>query len=385
MKMSVPFYKHQLGPIEQQAIFESLNNEILTSGSICKDVENQLAEFFDIKHVKLVNSWTNGAVATLLALGIKPGDEVIVPSMTFIATANVVELVGATPIFCDVNPETLLMTYEDFKHLITPRTKAILLVHLYGQMCDTKAIKNALKGRDIRIIEDSAHSFESEFDGVKPGAHSDAAIFSFYATKNVTTGEGGAIITNDTDLYEQILQTVLHGMSAGAAQRYELGKYKHWGMERLGTKANLPDILAALLPSQISKVSEKLLIRNELSEKYDSVFQDEFIKRPRLVTNCKTAHHLYPLWINPKFRDELISELGSHRIGVTVNFRPVHQMGYYQAKYNQKDEQFPNSTSWGGGVFCLPLYPGLTWDEQEYVIKTMKEEIFPKFFKRGLA
>lgn len=377
--MCVPFYKHQLGPVEQQAIFESLNNEILTSGSICKDVENQLAEYFSVKHVKLVNSWTNGAIATLLALGIKPGDEVIVPSMTFIATANVVELVGAKPIFCDVNPDTLLMTYEDFKHLITPNTKAIMLVHLYGQMCDTKAIKDALGDLNIRLIEDSAHSFESEFNGTKPGTYSDAAIFSFYATKNVTTGEGGAIITNHGDLYQRILQTVLHGMSAGAAQRYELGKYKHWEMERLGTKANLPDILASLLPSQILKIDEKLKIRNELSEKYDFAFQNELIRRPQLVNNCKTAHHLYPLWVNPKFRDEVIYELGVNKIGVTVNFRPVHQMKYYRDKYNHKDELFPVATSWGAGVLCLPLFPGLTSDQQEYVIKTFKEKILPKF------
>jgi UDP-4-amino-4-deoxy-L-arabinose-oxoglutarate aminotransferase len=178
----------------------------LTSGPIGKEVETQLCSYFNVSHAKLVNSWTNGAVATLLAMDIGPGDEVIVPAMTFIATANVVELVGAKPVFVDCDPETLLITPELIKAAITTKTKAVIPVHMYGQMCDVKAIKDVLPtSQKIAIIEDCAHTFEAKFNNERPGTYSDVAIFSFYATKNVTCGEGGAIITNNQDLYQRIL------------------------------------------------------------------------------------------------------------------------------------------------------------------------------------
>jgi UDP-4-amino-4-deoxy-L-arabinose-oxoglutarate aminotransferase len=259
--MKVPFYRHSLTDFDASKIKDVVSSPFLTSGPICKGVEIQLTEYFSVNHAKLVNSWTNGAVATLLALDIGPGDEVIVPSMTFIATANVVELVGAKPIFIDCDPDTLLITSGHIRDAITEKTKAIIPVHMYGQMCDVKAIKDSLPNeKKIYIIEDCAHAFEAKINGDRPGKHSDAAIFSFYATKNVTCGEGGAIITNDSKIYERIIQSVLHGMSASAADRFKEGRYNHWGMEHLGTKANLPDLLACLLPDQIKNVDERLSI-----------------------------------------------------------------------------------------------------------------------------
>src|SRR5262249_19457335 len=161
------------------------------------DVEAQLAAYFGTAHALLVNSWTNGAIAALLALGVGPGDEVIVPAMTFIATANAAEMVGAKPVFVDVDPDSLLLTPESVARVVTRRTKVVIPVHLYGQMVDMSGLAAALSARrDIAIVEDCAHCFEGERAGYKPGVHSACAIFSFYATKNVTCGEGGAIITN---------------------------------------------------------------------------------------------------------------------------------------------------------------------------------------------
>ncbi len=226
--MNVPFYRHSLTPDHSKYVAEVLKTPFLTSGPIGKEVEAQLCRYFKVSHAKLVNSWTNGAVATLLAMDIGPGDEVIVPAMTFIATANVVELVGAKPVFIDCDPDTLLITPELIKDAITEKTRAIIPVHMYGQMCDIKAIKEIIPlGQKIAIIEDCAHSFEAKFNGERPGKYSDAAIFSFYATKNVTCGEGGAIIANDSNLFDRITQSILHGMSAGAADRFKAGQYKH--------------------------------------------------------------------------------------------------------------------------------------------------------------
>lgn len=372
----VPFYEHQLTDSEKSALLMSTENPILTSGPVCKKVELQLSEYFSVRNVKLVNSWTNGALATLMSFGVGPGDEVIIPSMTFIACANIVELLGAKPIFCDVSERDLLVGVDDIRPLITSNTKVIMVVHLYGQMCDTRSIYSEFSPLGIRILEDCAHSFESTRDGYQPGVYSDAAIFSFYATKNITCGEGGAVITNDDDLYLDLSQRVLHGMSAGAADRFKTGSYAHWNMDVLGIKANLPDILASLLPSQISNANSKLKIRRSLAERYDEAFTNSPLRIPRRNHADIHALHLYPIWVPMGLRDTALKLLSENKIGATVNFRPVNEMNYYLKKYGSGLTQTPISSSWGAGVLSLPLYPGLSLTSQDYVIKIIQNVIF---------
>ena len=376
--MQVPFYRHSLAPENSKYVAQVLETPFLTSGPIGKEVEAQLSEYFDVKHAKLVNSWTNGAVATLLALDIGPGDEVIVPAMTFIATANVVELVGAKPVFIDCDPETLLITPELIKAAITKNTKAVIPVHMYGQMCDIKGIKNILpKDQKISIIEDCAHTFEAKFNGDRPGKYSDVSIFSFYATKNVTCGEGGAIITNDERLFDRILQAILHGMSAGAADRFKAGQYKHWGMEHLGTKANLPDLLACFLPDQIRSVDERLSFREELANKYEDKLLGSKIVIPKSAKQITHSRHLFPIGVGAKVRDEALLALGAANIGATVNYRSVPSMTYYKNKYSFNGSEFPVSQAWGEGTLTVPLFPGMTNDEQDYVIDVLLNKIEP--------
>jgi UDP-4-amino-4-deoxy-L-arabinose-oxoglutarate aminotransferase len=376
--MQVPFYRHSLSPENAQLVAKVLETPFLTSGPIGKEVEAQLCEYFGAKHAKLVNSWTNGAVATLLAMDIGPGDEVIVPAMTFIATANVVELVGAKPIFIDCDSDTLLITPELIKAAITKNTKAVIPVHMYGQMCDVKAIKDILpKDQKISIIEDCAHTFEAKFNGERPGKYSDVSIFSFYATKNVTCGEGGAIITNDEKLFERIQQSILHGMSAGAADRFKAGQYKHWGMEHLGTKANLPDLLACLLPEQIKTIDQRLGIREELARKYESAFEGTKIRFPKHINSVLHSRHLFPIEVGSKTRDNTLLTLGDSNIGSTVNYRSVTSMKFYQEKYSFNGSEFPVSQAWGEGTISIPLFPGMTHDEQSYVIDVLLNKIEP--------
>jgi dTDP-4-amino-4,6-dideoxygalactose transaminase len=376
--MQVPFYRHSLSPENAQLVAKVLETPFLTSGPIGKEVEAQLCEYFGAKHAKLVNSWTNGAVATLLAMDIGPGDEVIVPAMTFIATANVVELVGAKPVFIDCDPDTLLITPDLIKAAITKNTKAVIPVHMYGQMCDVKAIKDILpKYQKISIIEDCAHTFEAKFNGERPGKYSDVSIFSFYATKNVTCGEGGAIITNDEKLFERIQQSILHGMSAGAADRFKAGQYKHWGMEHLGTKANLPDLLACLLPEQIKTIDQRLGIREELARKYESAFEGTKIRFPKHINSVVHSRHLFPIEVGSKTRDKALLTLGDSNIGSTVNYRSVTSMKFYQEKYSFNGAEFPVSQAWGEGTISIPLFPGMTHDEQSYVIDVLLNKIEP--------
>jgi dTDP-4-amino-4,6-dideoxygalactose transaminase len=375
---SVPFFRHDLSGQDASAIASVLDTPMLTSGAVGRKVEAQIAAFFDVPGALLTNSWTNGALTALFALGIGRGDEVIVPAMTFISSANVIEMVGATAVFVDVDPETLLMQPEEMLAAVTPRTKAIIPVHLYGQLCDVAALRAAIGHRpDIRIIEDAAHCFEGSRDGHRPAAFGDMAIFSFYATKNVTCGEGGAIAVRDEALLAPLTQARLHGMTADAIDRYRNNRYRHWDMVRLGCKANLPDLLAALLPSQIESVEAKLVKRRRLADTYRTAFANGPVRTPRQLVNAVSAEHAAVIHVPAAVRDDAIEALNAAGIGVGVHFRSVPTTTYYRARYGFKAGQFPISEAWGAGTISLPLYPSLSDDEQRYVIDAVREHVYP--------
>ena len=367
MHRQVPFHRHDLAPGDAAAIARVLATPMLTSGPVGREVESQLAALLGTRHAGLVGSWTNGAIAALLALGVGPGDEVVVPAMTFVATANVAELIGARPVFADVDPGTLLLQPEAAVAALTPRTRAVIPVHLYGQMADMPGLRAALDAagrRDVRIVEDAAHCLEGTDRGEAPGAHSDIALFSFYATKNVTCGEGGAYATNDPGIAAAMAQTRLHGMSAGAADRFAGGAYRHWDMTRLGAKANLPDVLAALLPQQLATIRDRLPRREEIAARYE---------RPGVVS----ARHIFPIHVPPPVRDTAIAALNEAGIGVTVNYRSVPTLSYYRSRYGHGPGDFPASHAWGEGTITLPLYPSLSREDQDHVLAVLEARVAP--------
>lgn len=387
--MRVPFYRHSLPASSATLVAEVIESGFLTSGQGCSRVEERLCAIFGVSHAKLTSSWTQGAVAALLALGIGPGDEVIVPAMTFVATANVVKQVGARPIFVDVDPSTLLIDIALVKAAVTPRTKAVIPVHLYGQMVNIPALHAVLRP-GIRIIEDAAHCFEGRRGGRRPGQDSDAAIFSFYATKNVTCGEGGAVITNDAALAASLKEAVLHGMSAAAAQRFSGGRYQHWDVARLGTKANLPDLLAVLLEAQLETVDERLERRELLARRYEESFAGTPLSVPTVETGVVSARHLFPIHVPGGHRDRVMRTLNDQGIGATVNYRSVTELSLYRNDPSVPRNSFPVSFGWGEGTLCLPLFPTLREDEQDYVLNVLRYEILPSLVshateERGVA
>lgn len=371
---TIPFYLHSLGPNDGQKMQDVLATPFLTSGAVCRAVEEQLCGFFNVPHALLVNSFTNGAIAALLALGIGPGDEVIVPASTFIASANVVELVGAKPVFADVDPDTLCLDMESVKAALSERTKAIMLVHLYGAYFDVRPFAQLAREKAIYLIEDCAHCFEGSFDGIQPGQLSDLAIFSFYATKNITCGEGGAVICRDKGLYDALSQTRQHGMSAGAINRFKDGGYNHWDMARLGTKANLPDLLAALLPNQIDTVFERREMRQTVAANYRQALEGMGIKMPQWCKGGTHAHHLFPIWVVPTMRDKVIAGLNAQGVNVTVNYHSVPSMQYYKTK-GYDAHLYPVSLNWGLGTLSLPLYPSLKEEDQAYVVQALAQAV----------
>ncbi len=384
--MKVDFYRHGLTAADASAVASVLDSPFLTTGSVSRQVETQLCDYFGTPHALLTSSWTNGALATLLAMGVGPGDEVIVPAMTFIASANIVELLGAKTVLVDVDPGTLLMTPEIAAAAVSSHTKAVIPVHLYGQMVDMAALRQnldeaAAPNQKIYILEDCAHCFEGRFDGCRPGTYSDAASFSFYATKNVTCGEGGAVIFREAGLYERALETRMHGMTASAVDRFKGGRYNHWDMTRLGVKANLPDLLAALLPSQIETIDGRLPERQALSERYREQLSDTPIRLPGRSVNSLDACHLFAIGVAEGCRDRAIFLLNDAGISVTVNYRALPELRYYGDRYPEAAERCPAAMAWGRQTISLPLYPGLPREAQDFVISVLKEKIVPLMSK----
>jgi UDP-4-amino-4-deoxy-L-arabinose-oxoglutarate aminotransferase len=221
----------------------------------------------------------------------------------------------------DVEAETGNISCDEIERAITPRTKAILPVHLYGLMCDMRRMSAIARKHNLAIVEDCAHCVEGTRDGVRPGELSDMAVFSFYATKNLASGEGGAITTNNKDLYEKLMVLRQHGMNKSAADRYS-ARFKHYDMEMLGYKCNMFDIQAAMLLPQLPRLAERLAKREEICKRYEAGFKNAHgISYPAVLPNSVTARHLFTIWVDPAIRDMVLSDLQDRGIGVAVYFR----------------------------------------------------------------
>ena len=324
-----------------------------------------------LKQIVALNSCTAALHLALLALGVGPGDEVITTPMTFIATATAIMHAGATPVFVDVEPQTGLMDINRIEQAITPHTKAVVPVHLYGSMVDMLHLRSIADRYGLKIVEDCAHCIEGERDGVRPGQLGDAACYSFYATKNLTCGEGGALGINDARLAEKVNILKLHGMSKGAADRYS-GKYVHWDMLLEGWKYNISDIQSALLVDQLARLEGNLHRRETICTLYDQAFsQCPGIKL--LQIPGKSARHVYTIWVDADRRDAILHRFQDHGVGVAVNYRAIHSLTFFRERFGFQPEDFPISCEMGRRTITLPLYPGLTDEEVAYVIQTARE------------
>ena len=277
---------------------------------------------------------------------------------------------GAKPVFVDVEAETGNLDANLIENAITKNTKAIIPVHLYGQMCDMVAISKIADQYNLAVIEDCAHAIESERGGIRPGQLSDTAVFSFYATKNMTCGEGGAIITNSDTLYDLLQKYRLHGMSKNAIDRYSK-LYKHWDMVLLGHKCNMNDLQASILLTQIPYINERLEKRERLASIYEEGVASIGIKYPKKCDNSIHARHLFTIWA-PGDRDELLAKLQEHNIGVAVNYRAVHLLEYYRLNFQFNEGDFPIAEKIGNDTITLPLYPKLTIEDANSVIDVLK-------------
>lgn len=371
--MKVEFYKHTISQEDINNATEVLNSLFLTTGEVVDKFERNFSRYLGCKYTVGVSSCTAALHLSLLAYGVGSDDEVITAPMTFIATANAVIHAGATPIFVDVEPDTANINVDLIESAITPRTKAILPVHLYGQMCDMKRIREIADKYNLVIIEDAAHAIEASREGVRPGELGDTACFSFYVTKSITSGEGGAVSTNNEEIADKLTRLRLHGMSKGAAERYSK-KYEHWDMEVLGWKYNMDNIQAALLLNQLGNIEKYVQRREEICHIYEDAFKDNpQVTYLRVLPNSKSARLMFTILVPPERRDRMLWELQEREIGVAINYRAIHLLTFYRQTYGYKRGMFPVAEKIGDSTITLPLYPKLSNEEVQYVIKVVKD------------
>jgi dTDP-4-amino-4,6-dideoxygalactose transaminase len=374
---------------EEKEVLETLRSGWLTTGARTHEFERRFADYIGCKHAIGLNSCTAGLHLSLVSLGIGPGDEVITSPITFAATANVIVHQGAKPVFVDVEPETLNIDASQIESHISDKTKAVMPVHLFGHPCEMDAILGMARKHKLAVVEDAAHAIESRYDGRKVGRLGDLTSFSFYATKNITTGEGGMVTTNRDDLAEKIRILSLHGITADAWHRHGEGEYVHWDVLYPGYKYNMFDIQAALGLHQLKKVEMFWQRRKRCVQIYNEAFKE--VPELQLLSEkekVKHAHHLYPILVKTEQltvgRDTVLKALRDARIGVGVHFRALHLMSFYANTYGFKRGEFPNAEYASDRLISLPLYPRMENGDIQRVIAVLKE-ILRRFSKKKRA
>ena len=372
----LPFHQASIGEEEVKEIIQTLNSGWLTTGQKTRLFEKTFADYIGCKHAIGLNSCTSGLHLSLVVSGVSSGDEVITSPITFPATTNVIVHQNAKPVFVDVEPETLNINCSEIESKINNNTKAILPVHFAGHPCDMDSIISLAQKHNLTVIEDAAHALESKYHGNKIGAIGNFTAFSFYATKNITTGEGGMLTTNDDHYADKLRILSLHGISKNAWKRYGKEGFQHWELLMPGYKYNMFDMQASLGIHQIKKVESFLNRRVQIVKKYNDAFEKtEEIQLLKPESNIKHAHHLYVIVIKTEnlkvSRDEVLNEIQKRGIGVAVHFRSLHLQPFFKQHFNYKKGMFPQAEYLSDRVISLPLYPKMTDEDVSRVIETV--------------
>ena len=332
--MKVEFFKHNINENDIANVSNVLRSTFLTTGDVVTEFETKFASYLGVKHAIGVTSCTAALHLSLLAYDIGEGDEVITTPMSFCATSNAILHTGAIPVFVDVEEDTGNINAELIENKITNKTKAIIPVHLYGQMCDMKKIRQIADKYNLVVIEDAAHCMEGSRDDIRVGQLGDTACFSFYTTKSITAGESGTIATNNTNKVRLIRILGLHGIDKIAIQRYRGGpseKTPYYDMPILGWKYNMNNIQAALLLGQLGRINQFWMRRTVIWNKYKKAFKN--IKEIKLLkTYYDTIHarHLFTILVDSNKRDLIIYKLQKRDIGTTINYKPIHLFTDYK-------------------------------------------------------
>jgi len=377
----LPFCRPTIEDAEVAEVAESLRSGWITTGPKVAKFEALFRERLHAPEAIAVNSATGGLHLSVAVLDLKPGDEVIMPSLTWTATANVVELSGARPVFADVDARTLCLDPEDVAGRITPRTRAIMPVHYAGQPADLDALHALARKHGLTIIEDAAHAIGTFYKGVEIGASGDLVVFSFHAIKNATTGEGGMILCRDAARADRLRRLRLQGVVNGPEKKPGRGPMEYDVLEP-GWKYNMMDLQAAIGIHQMAKVDGFIARRRTLAQFYAERLADVDELRPLGFARYPSVHawHLYVVQLDLDALDISRAEFGTRmmkeeNIGMGLHFIPVHTSTYYSRKYGCKRGDLPNTDRAGDRILSLPLYPLLEEEDLEDVVRALKRLI----------
>ena len=369
-----------IGQDEMNEVLDSMRNAWLGTGAKVHRFEEEFSEYKKIAYAAAVNSCTAALHLSCLSLGLNPGDEIITTAMTFCATVNAIIHSGAQPVLADIDPVTLNIDVKEIEKKITPKTKAIIPVHFAGRSCDMDPIIDLARPHNIAIIEDCAHAIETEYKGRKAGTLGDLGCFSFYATKNITTGEGGMVISRDENLISRIKIMALHGLSHDAWKRFFDSGYKHYYVEEAGFKYNMMDIQAAIGIHQIRRVEEYWKKREKIWHRYMEALSDLNIGLPAAVEkDTRHAYHLFTIRIDHGktgiSRDRFLDAMTERKIGIGVHYLSIPEHPFYQKRFRWRAEDFPHACAFGRETVSLPVSPKLTVQDVEDVIEAVRDII----------
>jgi dTDP-4-amino-4,6-dideoxygalactose transaminase len=370
---------------EIQEVVATLHSGWIGTGPKVAKFEQTFRDYVGADYAMAVNSCTAALHLALVVIGLEPKDEVIVPSMTFAASANTVIHAGGRPVLADVDRQTMCLDPEDVARRVTPRTRAIMPVHFAGRPCQMDALLGLAAGHNLRVIEDCAHAIETLYDGRHAGTLGDVGAFSFYVTKNVITGEGGMATTSDPKWADRIKIMALHGLSADAWKRFSDAGFKHYEVIEPGFKYNMMDLQAALGLHQLERVERNLLRRQQIWQRYDEVFANlpVFLPPPE-EEGTRHARHLYTLMLDIErlsaTRDEIQQAFHRQNIGTGIHYRALHLHQYYRKAFGYARGDLPNAEWISDRTLSLPLSPKLSDKDVNDVIFAVRHTL--EYFAR---
>jgi dTDP-4-amino-4,6-dideoxygalactose transaminase len=373
----VPFHRPSIGEEEIAEVVDTLRSGWLTTGPKVGEFQRRFAAAVGARHAVALNSATAALHLALEAVGVGAGDEVIIPAYTFTATGEVVTYLGARPVLADCRADTLNVDAETIESLITGRTKAVIPVHVAGQVCDMEPILELARTRGLSVIEDAAHALPASYKGRPVGTIGDITAFSFYATKTITTGEGGMVTTERDDYAARVKLMSLHGLSGDAWNRYSSRGHWYYEVEEFGFKYNMTDVAAALGLRQLERMWTFQRRREQIARWYTDNFGElDTCVVPRDAGFGTHAWHLYILELNEAAlavgRDQIVESLRQKGVGTSVHFIPLNLHPVYQRTYGYRVGQFPTAEAVFGRAVSLPIYPGMTDDEVAHVIDAVR-------------
>ncbi|MDX8395405.1 MAG: DegT/DnrJ/EryC1/StrS aminotransferase family protein [Mariprofundaceae bacterium] len=371
--MNIPLCRADICEDDILEVTNCLRSGWITSGPIGARFEREFAKYKGVEEnqVLAVSSCTAALHLALLAAGIGSDDEVITTAMTFSATVHEIVHVGARPVLVDVENKTWNIDPSQIEAAITAKTKALLIVHYAGSPCDMNAIMDIVKKYNLILIEDCAHAIESTYEGTPLGTFGDFSAFSFYASKNLTTAEGGMIIAKSTGDLKTLKTMSLHGMDRDAWARGKDNKFSYL-VVREGFKYNLSDVHAAIGVNQLSRLEDNLIKRESVWQRYVNAFLDIPVQLPYFHSGIKHAYHIFTMCV-PDQRDKLMEHLRANSIASSIHYPPIPSHPYFIEKYGWCSEDYPVATKYGNETITLPLFPGLTDEEVDFIIKTVKD------------